>query len=66
MKSAYRKLVVTIPFIIALALLVTSVVNLARNVDRIQAGDLSQQAKPELLSGSYGNLLNNLLVAGGR
>lgn len=67
MKSAYGKLAVTIVPLIALVLLLTAVVNLARKVDRIQTGALSQQQPgPELLNGSYNNLLNNLFAAGGR
>jgi len=65
MKSAHRKLAVTItPFV--LALLVTVAIGLAGKT-RIQTASITyQQPGPELPGHSYSEVMNSLFAAGGR
>jgi len=64
MKTAISKLIVSL---IALTLMVSVAVGLSGKTERVQAAAVSQQQPgPELLGSSYGNLLNNLIAAGGR
>lgn len=66
MKTAYRKMTVSIISFIALIFIVSVAFGMARKSERIQTAALSQQLPGQgQLNGSYGNVLNNLL-AGGR
>jgi len=67
MKSAQRKLAVTIIPLIVLVLLVTVAVGLAGKTARIQTASITyQQPGPELPGHSYCEVMNNLFAAGGR